>query len=334
MIKNNIKRLFALDSVSLIVALMLLVGFFSAQSEYFFSVTTFTTLANQMPALLVISVGMTFVLIIAGIDLSVGSVMALCGAVLGLCVVVAELPLWLAALLCLAAGLSCGLMNGLTVTTWGVPSFIVTLGMLEIARGGAYLLTGSKTLYIGSQVEFISTPIAGINLSPAWFVAIAVVVLGQLMLSKTVFGRYIIAVGSNEEAVRLSGIKLDRIKLAVYGIAGLLAGLGGLFNAAYLQSADPNAGIGLELSAIAAVVVGGTSLSGGKGSVVNTFLGVLIIAVLQTGLAQIGANEPSKRVITGLVIIAAVIIDVYRNRSGGVGNYFRRLIQREKKPED
>ena len=127
MIKDNIKRLFALDSVSLIVALMLLVGFFSAQSEYFFSVTTFTTLANQMPALLVISVGMTFVLIIAGIDLSVGSVMALCGSVLGLCVVVAELPLWLAALLCLAAGLSCGLMNGLTVTTWGVPSFIVTL---------------------------------------------------------------------------------------------------------------------------------------------------------------------------------------------------------------
>jgi len=325
---NYTKRLLAHDSVGLIAALIILIMFFATQSEYFLSATTFTTLANQMPALLVISVGMTFVLIIAGIDLSVGSVMALCGAVLGLAMVVGHMPLWLAAFFCLAAGMACGLLNGLTVTTWGVPSFIVTLGMLEVARGGAYLLTGSKTLYIGSQVEFISTPIAGINLSPAFFVAIGVVILGQLILSKTVFGRYIIAVGSNEEAVRLSGIRLNRIKLAVYGIAGVLAGLGGLFNTAYLQSADPNAGIGLELSAIAAVVVGGTSLSGGKGSVVNTLLGVMIIAVLQTGLAQIGANEPSKRVITGLVIIAAVIIDVYRNRSGGIGGYFKRVLGR------
>ena len=215
MIKTRIRQLLASDSVSLIIALIILIGFFATQSDYFFSATTFTTLANQMPALLVISVGMTFVLIIAGIDLSVGSVMALCGAVLGLAVVVGNLPLWLAAVLCLAAGLSCGFLNGLTVTTWGVPSFIVTLGMLEIARGGAYLLTGSKTLYIGSQVEFISTPIAGINLSPAWFVAIAVVIIGQLILSKTVFGRYVIAVGSNEEAVRLSGIRLNRDRKSV-----------------------------------------------------------------------------------------------------------------------
>ncbi len=327
MTNHPVKRLLAHDSVGLIIALIILVALFSTQSDYFFSITTFTTLANQMPALLVISVGMTFVLIIAGIDLSVGSVMALSGAVLGLAMVVGDLPLWLAALCCITAGLACGLLNGLTVVTWAVPSFIVTLGMLEIARGGAYLLTGSKTLYIGSQVEFISTPLAGINLSPAIFIAIGVVILGQLILSRTIFGRYIIAVGSNEEAVRLSGINLNRIKLAVYAIAGLLAGLGGLFNAAYLQSADPNAGIGLELSAIAAVVVGGTSLSGGKGSVVNTLLGVLIIAVLQTGLAQVGANEPSKRVITGLVIITAVIIDVYRNRSGGIAHYFKKLIR-------
>jgi len=136
-----------------------------------------------------------------------------------------------------------------------------------------------------------------------------------------------IAVGTNEEAVHLSGINVARVKLMVFSIAGLLAGLGGLFHVGYLQSADPNAGIGLELSAIAAVVVGGTSLSGGKGSVVNTLLGVLIIAVLQTGLAQIGASEPTKRVITGLVIIAAVILDVYRNRSDSVGTYFKRLFK-------
>lgn len=324
---TRLKQLLSQDFVGLLLALIGLVAFFGVQSDYFLSALTFTTLANQMPALLVIAVGMTFVLIVSGIDLSVGSVMALCGAVLGVAIVEFQLPLWLAAALCLLTGLACGLFNGFVVTRWGVPSFIVTLGMLEIARGGAYLVTDSQTLYIGSAVEVISAPLPHVNLSPAWFAAVVVVILGQLLLSRTVLGRYAIAVGTNEEAVHLSGINVARIKLVVFGMAGMLAGLGGLFHVGYLQSADPNAGIGLELSAIAAVVIGGTSLAGGKGSVVNTFLGVLIITVLQTGLAQIGASEPSKRVITGLVIIAAVIIDVYRNRSGGVGEYLRTLLK-------
>jgi len=139
---------------------------------------------------------------------------------------------------------------------------------------------------------------------------------------RTVFGRYVVAIGTNEEAVRLSGIDPRPVKLAVFALSGLLAGLGGVFNAAYLESADPNAGIGMELSAIAAVVIGGTSLMGGRGSVVNSFSGVLIIAVLQTGLAQVGASEPMKRVITGTVIVAAVVADVYRHRLG-----WRRLIR-------
>jgi len=323
----RLRKLLSQDYIGLIVALILLTVFFGSQSDYFWSVLTFTTIANQMPALLVIAVGMTFVLIVAGIDLSVGSVMALAGAVLGLFVVQFQMPLFLAAGACLIAGLACGLFNGFVVTRWGVPSFIVTLGMLEIARGGAYLVTGSQTLYVGSIVEPISAPISGINLSPAWFTALTVVIVAQVVLTRTSFGRFVIAVGSNEEAVVLSGINVSRVKLAVFSLAGVLAGLGGFFHVGYLQSADPNAGIGLELAAIAAVVIGGTSLSGGKGSVVNTFLGVLIIAVLQAGLAQIGASEPSKRVITGLVIVAAVIIDVYRNSAGGVGQYVRSLIR-------
>jgi len=327
MMKTRFRQLLSQDFVGLLLALLVLVAIFSVQSDYFLSALTFTTLANQMPSLLVVAVGMTFVQIISGIDLSVGSVMALAGAVLGLAVVELQLPVWLAAALCLLTGLGCGLFNGFVVTRWGVPSFIVTLGTLEIARGGAYLVTDSQTLYIGSVVEYISAPIPYLNLSPAWFAAVVVVIFGQLLLSRTVLGRYAIAVGTNEEAVHLSGINVARIKLIVFGTAGLLAGLGGLFHIGYLQSADPNAGIGLELSAIAAVVIGGTSLAGGKGSVVNTFLGVLIITVLQTGLAQVGASEPSKRVITGLVIIAAVIFDVYRNRSGGVGEYLRSLFK-------
>jgi len=311
----------------LLGALLVLILFFGLQSDYFWSPLTFTTLANQIPSLTVIAVGMTFVLIIAGIDLSVGSVMALSGAVLGLAIMDMNAPLWLAAIFCLATGLACGAFNGLVVTRWSVPSFIVTLGMLEIARGGAYLATGSQTKYIGTAVESVSAPLPGINLSPALFLAIAVVILGQLLLTRTVFGRRMIAVGTNEEAVHLSGINVARVKLMVFSLGGMLAGLGGLFHVGYLQSADPNAGIGLELSAIAAVVVGGTSLSGGKGSVVNTLLCVLIIAVLQTGLAQIGASEPTKRVITGLVIIAAVILDVYRNRSGSIGSYFKQVLK-------
>jgi ribose transport system permease protein len=268
---------------------------------------------------------MTFVLIIAGIDLSVGSVMALSGSVLGLAIMDLSVPLWVAGSLCLATGLACGVFNGVIVTRWGVPSFIVTLGMLEIARGGAYLVTDSQTKYIGASVESISAPLPGINLSPALFLAVLVVIIGQIVLSRTVFGRRLVAVGTNEEAVHLSGINVNRLKLAVFMLAGALAALGGLFHVGYLQSADPNAGIGLELTAIAAVVVGGTSLSGGRGSVVNTFIGVLIIAVLQTGLAQIGASEPTKRVITGLVIIAAVILDVYRNRHFGLRDYFKKV---------
>jgi ribose transport system permease protein len=316
------------DYLGLIGVLSGLIVLFSFSSDHFLSVLTFTTLANQIPTLTVIAVGMTFVLIIAGIDLSVGSVMALSAAVFGSALIDANLSIWLAAVACLGVGFICGLVNGLIIARWSIPSFIVTLGMLEIARGGAYLTTASQTKYIGASVESISAPLPGLGLSPAFFTCVAIVILAQLILSKTIFGRYMIAIGSNEEAVRLSGINVKFWKTVVFALVGLLAGLGGLFHVGYLQSADPNAGIGLELAAIAAVVIGGTSLAGGKGSVINTFLGVLIIAILQTGLAQIGVSEPSKRVITGLVIIIAVILDVYRNQNKGVGNFLKRILRR------
>jgi ribose transport system permease protein len=318
----------AREYLGLLSVLVGLIVLFSLKSEHFFSLITFTTLANQLPTLTVIAVGMTFVLIVAGIDLSVGSVMAFSGTILGVALLDAGLPLFLACFLCLCVGLICGIINGLICTRWAIPSFIVTLGMLEIARGGAYLATGSQTKYIGNTVETLSAPLPWIDLSPALLISVLVVICAQLVLSRTVFGRYMIAIGSNEEAVRLSGINVRFWKLLVFAISGLLAGLGGLFHVAYLQSADPNAGIGLELAAIAAVVIGGTRLSGGMGSVINTFLGVVIISVLQTGLAQLGVSEPSKRVITGLVIIIAVVLDVYRNRDEGVGNFFTRLLKR------
>jgi ribose transport system permease protein len=300
------------ESIGLVVVLVFLVGLFGALSSHFLTRLTFTTLANQIPALTVIAVGMTLVLITAGIDLSVGSVMALGSAVLALARVQWQLPLPVAIALCLAVGLLAGLANGFVTVRWGVPSFIVTLGMLEIARGGAYLATASRSVFVGAAIGSLGTPLPGAGLSPAFVLAAFLVVAGQVLLSKTILGRYIFAVGANPEAARLSGIDPRRVVVIVFALSGLLAGLAGVFHVAYLESADPNSGIGLELSAIAAVVIGGTSLMGGTGSVVSSFLGVLIIAVLQTGLAQVGATEPTKRVVTGAVIVTAVILDAYR----------------------
>jgi ribose transport system permease protein len=322
---SRIAELLGRDFFGLVLVLCALVVFFGMSSDYFLTSLTFATMANQLPALLVVAVGMTFVLIIAGIDLSVGSVMALSGAVLGTVIVELQWPVSFAIVGCLSVGLLCGLVNGMVIARWGIPSFIVTLGMLEIARGGAYLVTGSQTLFVGSQVEWISAPLPYLGVSSGFIAAIAIVILGQILLSRTIFGRHMIAVGSNDEAVRLSGISVRSIRIKVFCLGGFLAGMGGLFQVGYLQSADPNAGVGLELSAIAAVVIGGTSLAGGRGSVLNTLLGVLIIAVLQTGLAQIGASEPSKRVITGVVIITAVIVDVLRHQSSDVARYFNAL---------
>jgi ribose transport system permease protein len=301
----------------LLAVLVLLVALFSALSDHFFSRITFTTLANQIPALTVIAVGMTLVLIAGGIDLSVGSVMSLGSAVLAMARIGWQLPLPVAMALCLAVGLVSGLANGFITVHWAVPSFIVTLGMLEVARGCAYLVTESRSVFVGAAMGPVGTPLPGIGLSPAFVLSVLVVAAGQVLLSRTVLGRYIVAIGTNREAVRLSGIDPRLTVVSVFALSGLLAGLGGVFHLAYLESADPNSGIGLELSAIAAVVIGGTSLMGGRGSVVSSFLGVLIIAVLQTGLAEIGATEPAKRIVTGAVIVAAVILDAYRRTRGG-----------------
>ena len=311
------------NSLGLVAVLLVLILFFGFVSDYFFSAVTFRTLANQIPALTVIAVGMTFVLLIAGIDLSVGSVMALCAAVMGVLIVDQQTSIFLALISALLVGLICGTINGFISAKWRIPSFVVTLGMLEIARGGAYLATNSETKYLGESVGFIGSPIPGFGISFALIAAIIVVIVAQWILSKTLFGRYMIAIGTNEEAVRLSGVNPLFWKVLVFALAGLLAGLGGVFQLGYLQSADPNAGIGLELAAIAAVVIGGTSLSGGRGSVVNSFLGVLIIAVMQSGLAQLGVSEPSKRIITGMVIIVAVLFDQFREPLG-------RLFQRKR----
>jgi ribose transport system permease protein len=301
------------DYAGMALVLAILLAVFGCSSRNFFSAATFRMIAGQIPDITILAVGMTLVLIIGGIDLSVGSVMALCGAVLGQCLMAWSVPLPCAICLCMLGGLLCGTANGLVIITWKLPSFIVTLGMLEIARGATFLVTGYRTIDTGSTLEAITeTSLAGIPMP--FVVALAIVGLGQLILSRSVFGRYLVAIGTNEEAVRLSGIDTRRVKVAVFALCGFLASVAAVIQTARINSANPNVGVGWELQAIAAVVIGGTSLMGGRGSVIGSFFGVLIIAVLSTGLDQVGAEEYVKRIITGSAIVAAVVLDYYRNR--------------------
>jgi len=294
--------------------LALLVIVFGVFGRNFLDTATFHQIANQVPALTVLSVGMTFVILTGGIDLSVGSVMAFAGSMLGLAMVDAKLPLVAALPLAMLTGAMCGWVNGFLSVRFRVASFIVTLGMMQIARGLAYLATSSETRYIGKPVEALGTPLPGLGLSPAILLAVLLVIAGQIVLRRTVFGRQVLVIGGNEEAAIYSGIRTRPVRLTVFVVAGALAGLAAAFDCARLGSVDPNAGSGIELSAIAAVVVGGTSLLGGRGSVVGSFLGVLIISTLGAGLANLGASDPVKLLVTGLVIIVAAVTRVWRDR--------------------
>ena len=177
-----------------------------------------------------------------------------------------------------------------------------------------YCRSDRRQVYVGPSIQWLSLPISGFGISISFVIALLLVVFAQLLLTRTVFGRYIIAIGTNEKAAKISGIRTEPYLASVLIISGMLAGIGGLMSASYLGASDPNAAIGLELSAIAAAVIGGTSLMGGRGSIFGAFIGVLIISVLQNGLAQLGVSEPFKRLITGIVIILAVLIDRWRHR--------------------
>jgi len=298
-------------------ALVLLFLFFGFTTDRFLTLANFQTISNQIPAAIIVAVGMTYILLIGGIDLSVGSNLALCSAVFSVCLLRYDLPLPIAMLLCTLAGLAVGFVNGAIITKWSVPSFIVTLAMLEAARGLTFMVTDSQTQYVGDLVDPVrNAEIFGISLT--FFFALGIAIGGQVILSCTTLGRHIMAVGYKEEVAYLSGINPKRIKIVVFTLCGTLVGIASIIHTARLSASDPNTGVGFELEIVAAVVIGGTSLTGGRGSVLRSLFGVLVIAVLGSGLAQAGAQEHTKRLITGFVIVGAVILDQYR-RSDSVG---------------
>ncbi|TWU06224.1 ABC transporter permease [Stieleria varia] len=300
----------------LTAVLALLIVFFGLGTGSFFQLSTVRLIASQIPELTLVAVGMTLVLVVGQIDLSVGSVMALSGAVLGVLMANHGWPLWATIPACLMTGAICGFATGAISTWFRIPSFIVSLGMLEIARGATQRLLDSQVLTIGSEVAPISEPIARLGLSPAFLIALVAVFAAQFLLTRTVFGRYCVAIGTNAEAVRMSGIRTEPYAIGVFVISGLLCGIAGLAPTSLMEASDPGAGSGIELSAIAACVIGGTSLMGGRGNAISSFLGVIIIAVLQTGLSRMSVEDENKQIITGAVIIVAVLLDTVRRSLG------------------
>lgn len=304
------------------IALLVLIAFFALSTEHFLNPNNISNILTQITINLILAIGMTFVILIGGIDLSVGSMLALCAVVGGSVLTIPELAVWqavtLATIAAVATGVICGFLNGWISAFWGLPSFIVTLGMLNIARGAALQVTDARTIYSFPQTfnDFGSKMLFGIPV--VFLIALALVAVAWFVLSKTVFGRLLYGIGNNEEAVRLAGHSLMFYKVAAFTIAGALVGIASIIYMARLNIASPIIGIGFELNAIAAVIIGGTSLSGGRGTVIGTLLGACIIGVLANGLILFGLSDFLRQMITGVVIILAVIIDKYRERITGV----------------
>lgn len=283
-------------------------------TPHFFTVNNLVNVAQQTVINAIIAVGLTYVIISGGIDLSVGSILAFSGVVMALAIR-AEWPLPLALIAGVTVGTACGVINGLLISFGRLPPFIATLGMMSVARGGALLATDGR-------------PVSGFNESFRWLatgeiaaVPVPVIVMAlvytaaHFVLQRTKFGRYTYAIGGNEEASLLSGVPVRVYKVGIYALGGALAALSSVLLTARLNSAQPIAGLSYELDAIAATVIGGTSLMGGQGSVIGTLIGALIMGVLRNGLNLLGVSSFIQQVVIGLVIIAAVLLDTFFKRS-------------------
>lgn len=293
----------------LLVLVLLVVGM-SILSPYFLTSANITNILRQSSINGMLALGMTFVILTKGIDLSVGSTLALAGVVAGSLATAADpYPIAIVVMAGLGVGAIAGLVNGTLVSYLSVPPFVVTLGMLSAARGVALIYTDGVVISNLSQGfrQLGTAFVMGVPVPVIFFALVFAICF--IVLRYTPYGRHIYAVGGNERAARNSGIRYKRVKLSVYVICGTLAGLAGIVLTARTTSALPQAGAGYELDAIAAVVIGGASLSGGKGSIVGTLIGVLIIGTLNNGLDLLGVSSYYQQVVKGALIVAAVLLD-------------------------
>jgi ribose transport system permease protein len=296
-----------------LIGLVVLSAVLWALTPHFLTVSNLLNVAEQTSINAIVAVGMTFVILSAGIDLSVGSMVALAGVVLGTALQDGQ-PLFMAIPLALLVGAACGTINGVLIVKGGLPPFIVTLGMMSIARGAALVFTEGRPVS-GFDAAFRSIATARIAFIPAPVIITALVYLvAHLVLTRTTFGRYVYAIGGNEEATRLSGVNITFHKTLIYAVSGLMSALAAVVLTARLNSAQPIAGMMYELDAIAATVIGGTSLMGGQGTLVGTLIGALIMGVLRNGLNLLGVSSFLQQIVIGAVIIGAVLVDTLLKR--------------------
>ena len=313
-------------------ALIVIVLVFSVLSPYYLSVSNFLTMASHVAIFGILAVGMLLVILNGGIDLSVGSTLGLCGVIAGFLmqgVTISALgyvlypPVWVVVVLTCALGGFVGLVNGVLVARFRVPAFVATLGVMYVARGVALLITNGLTYNdLGGKPQLGNTGFNWLGFNHLFGIPIGVLVLAvvaiiaNLVLTRTAFGRWLYASGGNERAAELSGVPVKPVQISVYVLSGVCAGMAGLILSSQLTSAGPTAGISYELTAIAAVVIGGAALTGGRGTVRGTLLGAFVIGFLSDGLVIIGISSYWQTVFTGAVIVLAVLLNAvqYRRR--------------------
>ena len=300
---------------------VLLIGF-SIASPNFMQTSNMIAILQATSVNGVLAVAATLVIITGGIDLSVGTLMTFCAVIAGVVLTKAGLPLPLGVVAAIGAGAFCGMCSGSFVAKMKIPPFIATLGMMLILKGLSLVISGTRPIYFNdtpgfdliSRGSLIGEIFPGLPIPNGVLILFLVAISVAYILSRTVLGRYTFALGSNEESVRLSGVNTDAWKIAIYTLAGAICGIAGLLIASRLNSAQPALGLGYELEAIAAVVIGGTSLSGGRGTILGTVIGALIMAVLINGLRILSVAQEWQTVVTGAIIILAVYADMIRRR--------------------
>lgn len=299
------------------IALFVLLAAFALSSPYFFTVGNLLNVARQVSVNAIVAVGMTYVIILAGIDLSVGSVMALVGA-LAAGLLQSGWPILPVLGVSVVVGALAGLFNGYFVAYQGIPAFIVTLSTMTIFRGLAFIRTGGYAIPISNQVLLdLGRGYLGPVPIPV-ILMVVIVVIGQVVLTRTKFGRHSLAVGGNEEAARLSGVHVERVKLIIYTMAGVWAAVAGLVLAGRLGAGSANSATDTGLDAVAAVVLGGTDLFGGRGTITGTILGTFIIGVISNGLTLLNVQPFFQMVIKGFIILFAVWFNIYGYRKGAI----------------
>ena len=314
---GNAVKIYFKENLGIIVAFLVLCVFLSVfpkTSGSFFTRQNIFNVLRQISTKLFLACGMTMVIILGGIDLSVGSIIALSGCISAGCVARYNLPLPIALLMGLLVGLLVGMFNGAVISKTTIPAFIVTLATMNIAKGLAYVYTGgSPVRVVTKEWQFLGAGYVGIFPTPV-VILVIVLIITAIIMNKTKMGRHMYAVGGNQQAAEFSGIKVEKVKFFVHAFSGLMAGLAGIVLASRMYSGQPTAGDGAEMDAIAAVVVGGTSMAGGSGKIGGTIIGGLIIGVLNNGLNLLNVNSFWQYVVKGVVILLAVFLDYFRNK--------------------